>query len=176
MAQLLEVLKYPDPILRRGGKAVTEFGDALRETAQDMFHTMYHYRGVGLAAPQVGLDLSLLVLNSEGDEKKPDLELAMVNPEIISKKGMEFGEEGCLSFPGVYAEIERHRAIVVKFQHLDGEEDTVKFEDFLARIVLHEMDHLKGMLFTDRLSAAERVRVRGKLLDLEREFEGKAKT
>ena len=65
--------------------------------------------------------------------EKPDLELAMVNPEIISKKGMEFGEEGCLSFPGVYAEIERHRAIVVKFQHLDGEEDTVKFEDFLAR-------------------------------------------
>ena len=80
MAQILEVLKYPDPILRRGGEDVTEFDDTLRNTARDMFHTMYTYRGVGLAAPQVGLPLNLLVLNQEGDEAKPEEELVMVNP------------------------------------------------------------------------------------------------
>ena len=173
MAQLLEVLKYPDPVLRRGGKDVTDFDDALRETAADMLHTMYNYRGVGLAAPQVGLDLNLLVVNQEGDAQKPEEELVMVNPTIVSRKTFEFGEEGCLSFPSIYAEVERHKSVVVKYQDLHAAEQTVKFEDFLARIVLHEMDHLQGVLFVDRLSAAERIRVRGKLLDMEREFQGK---
>ena len=174
MAQLLDVLKYPDPILRRGGKEITAFDDALGETTRDMFHTMYSYRGVGLAAPQVGLDLNLLVINQEGDEQKPEEELVMINPSIISRKTFEFGEEGCLSFPNIYAEVERHKSIVVKYQDLEGAEQTVKFEEFLARIVLHEMDHLQGVLFVDRLSAAERIRVRGKLLDMEKEFQGKA--
>jgi len=174
MGQLLEVLKYPDPNLRRGGEAVTEFDETLAETAADMLHTMYNYRGVGLAAPQVGLHINLLVLNQEGDADQPEEELVMVNPEVISRKTLEFGEEGCLSFPGIYAEVERHKSVVVKYQDLTGAELTAKFEDFQARIVLHEIDHLQGALFVDRVSAAERIRVRGKLFELEREFQGKA--
>jgi peptide deformylase len=171
MAEILDVLKYPDPILRRGGQDIEVVDDALRATAGDMLHTMYNYRGVGLAAPQVGLDLNLLVLNQEGDQDKPDEELVMLNPKILSRKTLEFGEEGCLSFPGIYAEVERHKTIRVAYRDLEGVDQEVKFEDFLARIVLHEMDHLQGVLFVDRLSAAERIRVRGKLLDMEKEFE-----
>ena len=176
MAELLEVLKYPDPILRRGGKNVPEVDDAIRATAADMLHTMYNYRGVGLAAPQVGLDLNLLVVNQEGDASQPDEELVMLNPKILSRKTLEFGEEGCLSFPSIYAEVERHKTIRVSYTDLEGAEQEVKFEDFLARIVLHEMDHLQGVLFVDRLSAAERIRVRGKLLDMEKEFEARQRS
>lgn len=173
MAEILEVLKYPDPVLRRGGKDVQEVDDAIRATAANMLHTMYNYRGVGLAAPQVGLDWKLLVLNQEGDPAKPEEELVMLNPKIISRKTLEFGEEGCLSFPSLYAEVERHKVIRVAYRDLDGVDQEVKFEDFLARIVLHEMDHLQGVLFVDRLSAAERIRVRGKLLDMEKEYEAR---
>jgi peptide deformylase len=170
MAEILEVLKYPDPILRRGGKSVEEFGEELQTIAQQMLETMYSYQGVGLAAPQVGLGISLLVLNPSGDPEDRDNELVMLNPKILSRKTLEFGEEGCLSFPSIYAEVERHKKIRVSYQDLDGATHEVGFEDFLARIVLHEMDHLQGVLFVDRLSAAERVRVRGKLTDMETSY------
>ena len=173
MSELFEVLKYPDPILRRGGQDIEVFDDALEATARRMFDTMYGYRGVGLAAPQVGLDLNLLVLNSEGDKDRPELERVLINPKVVSRKTMEFGEEGCLSFPGLYAEVERHQKIRVGFRDLSGAEHEESFTGFLARIVLHEMDHLQGVLFVDRLSAAERVRVRGKLTDMERAFKEK---
>lgn len=167
MAEILEVLKYPDPTLRRGGKEVQEFGKDLRATAEQMLHTMYSYKGVGLAAPQVGLELNLLVLNPTGDPEDAEDELVMLNPKILSRKTMEYGEEGCLSFPSIYAEVERHKKIRISYQTLDGESLEVGFEDYMARIVLHEMDHLQGVLFVDRLSAAERVRVRGKLTKME---------
>lgn len=170
MAEILEILKYPDPILRRGGKEVEEFGAELRSTALQMLDTMYAYKGVGLAAPQVGLELNLLVLNPSGEAGQTDQELVLLNPKILSRKTLEFGEEGCLSFPSINAEVERHKKIRVSYQNLDGETQEVGFEDFLARIVLHEMDHLQGVLFVDRLSAAERVRVRGQLTDMEAAF------
>lgn len=170
MAEILEILKYPDPILRRGGKEVQEFGAELRSTALQMLDTMYAYKGVGLAAPQVGLALNLLVLNPSGEAGQTDQELVLLNPKILSRKTLEFGEEGCLSFPSINAEVERHKKIRVSYQNLDGETQEVGFEDFLARIVLHEMDHLQGVLFVDRLSAAERVRVRGQLTDMEAAF------
>ena len=134
---------------------------------------MYAYKGVGLAAPQVGLELSLLVLNPSGEAGQADQELVMLNPKILSRKTLEFGEEGCLSFPSINAEVERHKKIRVSYQDLDGETQEVGFEDFLARIVLHEMDHLQGVLFVDRLSAAERVRVRGQLTDMEAAFKNR---
>ena len=171
MAETLAVLKYPDPVLRRGGKDIEVFDANLAKTAADMLHTMYSYRGVGLAAPQVGLDLNLLVLNPEGDPQNTDDELLLVNPKIKSRKTLEFGEEGCLSFPGLYAEVERHCSIVVTYKDVEGAEQTAKLEGFLARIILHEMDHLQGILFVDRLSAAERIRVRGKLLELENAYQ-----
>ena len=168
MANNLEVLKYPDPVLRRGGVDITEFDDELANTARAMLDTMYTYRGVGLAAPQVGLELNLLVLNPEGDPANTDFEMVMVNPKVLSRKTLEYGEEGCLSFPGIYAEVERHRTIRVEYSNLAGEALEAKAEDFLARVILHEIDHLQGVLFVDRLSPTERIAVRGKLLEMER--------
>ena len=171
MVDILEVLKYPNPILRRGGVDVTEFDDELAKTARAMLDTMYSYRGVGLAAPQVGIELKLLVLNPEGDPANTELEMVMVNPKILSRKKLEYGEEGCLSFPGIYAEVERHHTIRVQYRNLAGEALEAKVEDFLARVILHEIDHLQGVLFVDRLSPTEAIGVRSKLLEMERAWQ-----
>ncbi len=170
----MEVLTYPDPLLRRSGRSITEFDDGLKTTVENMLETMYQYRGVGLAAPQVGLDLNLLVLNPTGAADEADDQRVLVNPKIKSRKKLEYGEEGCLSFPGIYAEVERHRDIVVEYQDADGAPHEEKLEGFLARIVLHEMDHLNGVLFVDRLSPGERIRVRTQLAELERRFAERA--
>ncbi|MEO0478623.1 MAG: peptide deformylase [Planctomycetota bacterium] len=164
----MDVVIYPGSSLRRGGKTIDSFDDELRQVVSDMFETMYSHNGVGLAAPQVGLPLNLFVLNPAGNADEKDGEMVLINPEIVKRKGHEFGEEGCLSFPGLYAEVERSKDVRVKYQDLDGEEHEERFEGFLARIVQHEADHLKGVVFTDRLSAVEKLRVRGALQDFER--------
>ncbi len=166
----MQVLVYPNPLLRRGGVPVTQFDAALGETARGLFTAMYAERGVGLAAPQVGLHLNLLVVNPTGDPAHPEEEKILVNPTIETQKGREYGEEGCLSFPGIYGEVERATSIVVT--HLDerGTAQKVTYKDFLARIVQHEMDHLRGVLFVDRLSPTDKVRVRPRLAEMERRF------
>ncbi|MCC6672839.1 MAG: peptide deformylase [Planctomycetes bacterium] len=164
----LEVVHYPEPVLRRGGKPVTAFGPELRQLAEEMLATMYSSRGVGLAAPQVGRELDLLVLNPEGSLADRTQELVLVNPRILSRKRLEFGDEGCLSFPGIYAEVERHRDIVATWQDVEGRVQEGKASGFVARIIQHEMDHLQGVLFVDRLSPADRIRVKKQLEALER--------
>ncbi len=163
----MDVVKYPDPVLRRGGKAVTDFDADLAETAEAMFRTMYDQRGVGLAAPQVGIELNLVVFNSVGDRSNRDGEIVMVNPEIKARKGKEFAEEGCLSFPGLYADVERSTSVVVDYYDLQGLAQNTKFEGFEARVVQHELDHLRGVLFVDRLSSIEKLRVRSQLQEME---------
>jgi peptide deformylase len=166
----MQVLVYPNPLLRRGGAVVTKFDASLLDTARQMFAAMYAERGVGLAAPQVGLDLNLLVLNPTGEAAHPEEEKILVNAKIETQKGREFGEEGCLSFPGIYGEVERATTIVVHFQDAAGLAQTATYQDFLARIVQHEMDHLRGVLFVDRFSPADKVRIRPRLLEMERRF------
>jgi peptide deformylase len=166
----LEVRVYPDPVLRRGGKPVTSFDSELRATAARMMTAMYDEVGVGLAAPQVGIEQKLLVLNPTGSKQDRDQELALINPKITRKKGREFDEEGCLSFPGIQADVERWIEITVTYQDLDGKEQTLKATDLLARIIQHELDHLEGVLFVDRLSAADKLRVRSKLDELEERY------
>ena len=170
----MEVLIYPDPVLRRGGQPITEFGPALRETADRMIEAMYEEGGVGLAAPQVGIELKLLVLNPTGSKDDRSGERVLCNPKIVRKKGREFDEEGCLSFPGIQAEVERWIEITVGYQDLNGEEQVLKCDGWLARIVQHEIDHLEGVFFTDRLTAAEKLRVKAKLLELEDEYKARA--
>lgn len=170
----MEVLIYPDPILRRGGTAVTTFDAELRQVAERMMEAMYEEGGVGLAAPQVGVGLKLLVLNPAGDKKDRSGELVLLNPKIAKKKGREFGEEGCLSFPGLHAEVERWVAITLTYQDLDGKEQTLSADGWLARIIQHEIDHLEGVLFVDRLTAAEKLRVKAPLLELEEQFRARA--
>ena len=166
----MEIVKYPDPVLRRGGQTVDVFDRKLADTAAEMLEAMYQYRGVGLAAPQVGLELSLLVLNPSGEAGDKDQELALVNPRVTARKTLDWGEEGCLSFPGLYAEVERHQQITIAYQDLEGAEQTRAATGFLARVILHEMDHLEGVLFIDRLSPVDRIRVKSKLLELERAY------
>jgi peptide deformylase len=170
----MDVLVYPDPILRRGGKAVTEFGADLRRLADQMMEAMYVEGGVGLAAPQVGIEHKLLVLNPAGDKKDRSGELVLCNPRLTKKKGREFGEEGCLSFPGIQAEVERWVDITVTYQDLDGKEQTLQASGWLARIVQHEMDHLDGVFFVDRLTATDKLRVKPQLLELEAKYRASA--
>jgi peptide deformylase len=166
----MEVLVYPDPVLRRGGKTVTTFDGELRTLADRMFEAMYEEGGVGLAAPQVGVEQKLLVLNPAGDKKDRSGERVLLNPRITKKKGREFGEEGCLSFPGIQAEVERWVDITVTYQDLDGKEQTLPANGWLARIIQHELDHLDGVFFVDRLTASDKLRVKAKLLELEAEY------
>ena len=166
----LEVLVYPDPVLRRGGKPVTQFDQALRDLSARMMEAMYEEGGVGLAAPQVGIEWKLLVLNPAGDKKDRSGELTLCNPKITRKKGREFGEEGCLSFPDIHAEVERWVDITVTYQDLDGVERTMTANGWLARIVQHEIDHLDGVFFTDRLTASEKLRVKPQLQELEASY------
>lgn len=170
----MQVLVYPDPILRRGGKVVSTFDPELRDLAARMIEAMYEEGGVGLAAPQVGIQQKLLVLNPAGDRKDRSGELVLCNPKITRKKGREFGEEGCLSFPGIHADVERWVSITLTYQDLDGKEQVLSTEGWLARIVQHELDHLEGVLFTDRLTAADKLRVKAQLQELEASYRAKA--
>jgi len=163
----MDIRIYPDPVLRRGGQTITSFDAELRKTAEAMFEAMYELGGVGLAAPQVGIELKLLVLNPAGSADDRSGEMALCNPVLKRKKKMVWGEEGCLSFPGIYAEVERHHEISIEYQDLDGETKELQVDDFLARIIQHEMDHLTGILFIDRFPPAEKIRSQRKLEDLE---------
>lgn len=170
----MEVLIYPHPVLRRGGKEVAAFDQDLRDLAARMLEAMYQEGGVGLAAPQVGIEQKLLVLNPTGDPADRTGEMALVNPKIVARKRLVWGEEGCLSFPGIQAEVERYDRITVVYRDLDGKEQELKATDWLARIIQHELDHLEGVLFTDRLSPADKIRVRPRLEELERRHQATA--
>ena len=166
----MDIVLYPDPVLRRGGKEVTVFDAALRETAARMVEAMYGDDGCGLAAPQVGIELKLLVLNPTGDPNDRSQEIVLVNPKVTYRKGSEWDMEGCLSFPGIHAEVERYTRITVSYQDLDGKPQELRAEGFLARVIQHEMDHLSGVLFVDRFSPADKIRVRAQLEELEARY------
>lgn len=159
------VVRYPDPVLRRVAQPVTEFGPELKRTAEAMLQRMIASKGVGLAAPQVGLSTRILVLNPNG-ERGPD-DLVLVNPTILAKAGEDtWYEEGCLSFPGIYAEVKRPDRCTIRWQDLEGNPLEREFDDFASRIIQHEFDHLEGVLLVDRMSPADRLRHRTALQDL----------
>ncbi|CAE7247364.1 def [Symbiodinium sp. KB8] len=170
----MEIRVYPDPVLRRGGQTVTDFGPELKATADAMMAAMYEEGGVGLAAPQVGIEQKLLVLNPTGSKDDTSGELVLLNPKITRKKGREFGDEGCLSFPGIQAEVERSIKITVTYTDLDGQEQTLSAEGWLARIIQHELDHLEGVLFVDRLTPVDKLRVKPQLTELEERYSSRA--
>jgi peptide deformylase len=148
---ILNLTLYPDDPLTRVAEPVTEFGPELARLAKDMLETMYAHEGVGLAGPQVGLARRLFVLH------EPDMEpLCLVNPEISELEGREEGEEGCLSLPRIYAPVPR--ATRLRVQAFDPYGKALDFEarDFLARIIQHELDHLNGVVFLDRLDILTR--------------------
>jgi len=156
----LEILEFPDPRLRTIAKAVSEFGPALQQRVKDMIETMYAENGIGLAATQVNVHERVLVLDVSESRDQPRV---YINPEILSSNGEQDCEEGCLSVPGVYAEIKRAGNVRVRAQDVRGQ----TFEEDLSGLhsicLQHEMDHLQGKLFVDYLSPLKRQMVRKKL-------------
>ncbi len=154
---------YPDPVLRKRSEDVA-VDDALSALVAGMFARMYASGGVGLAAPQIGLKKRVLVLNPEGDPAKPEGEMVLINPTLVERSGpATVFEEGCLSFPGIYAEVERPERCVVRALDRQGQPVELSLEGYVSRIVQHEYDHLEGVLLVDRMSAADRARHRGAL-------------
>ena len=152
---LLTIVKYPDPVLQQPGEPVTEFDKELRKFVADMFETMYASQGIGLAAQQVGVAKRITVIDL-GQGKDPAQKLVLINPEIISREGKQYEEEGCLSFPEIREKIARAAKVRIRAQDLDGKWFEMDGEELLSRCMQHEIDHLDGMLFIFRMSALKR--------------------
>ena len=165
---LEKVLLYPDPRLRLKAEPITKITPEVKARARAMFPLMYEERGIGLAAPQIGWNVRLFVMNVTG---KPEDEVVVVNPVVTEKTGgMWSFEEGCLSLPGIRGKVERERHVVIEGQDLDGNQLRFELEGLPGRCMLHEYDHLDGMLFIDRLSPAKRQSLKRRLHELEEDF------
>ncbi|MCH2100558.1 MAG: peptide deformylase [Planctomycetes bacterium] len=168
----MEIVLFPDPRLRARNTPIETFDSGLAKLARDMFEVMYRTQGVGLAAPQVGMNVKLLIFNEEGKPEATEREIVLCNPRITSKsKERVSGEEGCLSFPGIYAPVQRHETIVIEAEDLEGNTFKKEFADWEARIFQHEFDHLDGVLFIDRFSPSDKTRLKPRLMDLKRTYQ-----
>ena len=165
---ILKIVKYPEPVLQQPGEPVTEFNDELRRLVADMFETTYAKQGVGLAAPQVGVSKRLTTIDlSQG--KDPKEKLVLVNPEIISKEGRLYEEEGCLSFPDISEKVVRAAKVNIRAQDEYGKWFEMEGTDLLSRCFQHEIDHVDGVLFIFRMSALKRDLTIRKIRKLQRE-------
>jgi peptide deformylase len=149
---------------------VQAINDDLRNIVREMFELMYAAKGIGLAANQVALPYRLFVVNVTADPAEKDEEIVFLNPRIRRRKGSATGEEGCLSLPGLYANIERAEEVIIEAYDLDGEGFEMELDDLPARVVQHETDHLEGILFVDRLDPEERMKLEPRLLGFESDF------
>jgi len=152
---IMRIYHYPEPVLKVLAKKVTTFNDELRQLVKDMAETMYAAPGIGLAAPQVGISQRIIVIDCSGKDAPPQL-IAAINPEIVVRSGERCEEEGCLSVPGYYANVQRSEQVTVTFQNLNGERCEISAEGLLAVAFQHEIDHLDGILFVDHLSPLKR--------------------
>ncbi len=177
MAEKLEFLltRYPEPVLRKPALAVERFDAELAETVAAMFELMYKSQGVGLAAPQVGLNRRILVLDPAGSPDDPEsAPLVLVNPTVLELAGeATLYEEGCLSFPGIFAEVRRPERCRVRAFTVTGEPFEVGYEGFTSRVVQHEYDHLEGVLLVDRMSAADKQRHKAALAELVESYQSR---
>ncbi len=151
---ILKIYQYPEAVLREETRKVESFDDELGKLVEDMADTMYAAPGIGLAAPQVGRSLKVVVLDTSRDADRKYF--AMINPEIIAHEGSQFDEEGCLSVPELIAQVKRHRRVTVTFQDLAGAPRELCAQDRFAVVLQHELDHLDGVLFLDHLSPLKR--------------------
>ena len=159
----LRLVTYPGPVLRKQAKSIKGVDGKLIEIAGEMFEVMYENSGVGLAAPQVGLSKRLLVLDIRQDGF-PDY--IMINPRITRREGSIEAEEGCLSVPELFGDVNRAELVEVAYVDRDGEEQTLEAEGLLARAIQHEIDHLNGVLFIDRLEKSQRKGLEQQLREL----------
>ena len=159
------IVKYGDPVLEIPAETITSFDDELKKLVEDMFESMYAAKGVGLAAPQIGISKRIAVVDVTFKED-PDAKLVLVNPEIISKEGRQRGTEGCLSLPEFREEVTRAQKVTVRAQDANGKFFEHTGEDLLARAFLHETDHLNGKLYISHISALKRDLIKRKIRKL----------
>ncbi len=165
------ILKYGEPVLEKASEPVTDFDTPdLQGLIQDMWETMYAAKGVGLAAPQIGANkrISVIDISVGEDETK---KIVIINPEIISRDGKQTGEEGCLSLPGFREPVTRANKVTIRAQNEKGETVEIEGEELLARAFEHEIDHLNGILFINHLSALKRDIIRRKIKKMQRSGE-----
>ncbi|HEX8633288.1 MAG TPA: peptide deformylase [Pyrinomonadaceae bacterium] len=159
---LLEIMTYPNPVLETPGEPVTVFDDELRKLVADMFETMDAASGVGLAAPQVGVSRRLFVMDCSGG-RDPQQRVVLINPEVLSIEGEQSGDEGCLSFPGIFFPVKRSLRAVVRAQDVRGETFELDGMNLTARCMLHETDHCDGIVFIDHTTVLKREMVKRRM-------------
>ena len=164
---LMEIVTWPNPILDTPGDAVTDFGHGLKQLVADMFETMYSAPGVGLAAVQVGVSQRLFVMDCSAG-KDPDQRVVMINPEVVGIEGKQDGDEGCLSFPGIFFSVQRNLRAIVRAHDINGNEFELDETELTARCMLHETDHCDGIVFLDKMSALKRELVKRKIKKLQK--------
>jgi len=164
----LKIIFYPDPRLRKISPTVTKFDAQLNALAQRMFELMREEQGVGLAAPQVGVNVRMFVMNPTGE---PDDDQVIVNPVLLDADGNEPDDEGCLSLPKIRTNVDRATSLRLKAQTVTGQPIDTVLQDFEARVVQHEVDHLNGILLIDRMGFTSRMGVRKRLRDMELDYE-----
>lgn len=168
--KIYKIVKFGDPILEKPTAPVKNFDSKLEELAEDMFASMYAAQGVGLAAPQIGLNLRMAVVDVTGG-KNPEAKIVLANPEVIHGEGEKREEEGCLSIPGFRGYVVRPQFVTIKAQNAKGETFEIRGEDLLARAFCHEIDHLNGILFIQHLSMLKRDLIKRKIKKLRKQGE-----
>ncbi|MHC4954392.1 MAG: peptide deformylase [Planctomycetota bacterium] len=169
----MRIVYYPDPVLQQRAQPVDLAREGLREFVEEMIHTMKEAAGVGLAGPQVGEPMRLFVASETGEI---DDAIAFINPEIRPFGSPQPFEEGCLSLPGLNGEVTRPESVEVTWTDLDGERHTAEFTSLMARIIQHEFDHLEGVLFFQRMTPADRIRIRADLEAFEADYRERNRT
>jgi peptide deformylase len=166
----LKIVQYPHPALRHPAKPLSGIGEDTRKLAQAMLELMVEHKGLGLAAPQVGMPWQMFVAYCGGESEQPDLAGVFINPTIVDKRGTMEGEEGCLSFPGLYRKVRRARTVSVQAYNLQGQLVEMELSDLPSRLWQHETDHLHGILFIDKLGPIGKLAARTSLSEFEREY------
>jgi peptide deformylase len=161
------IVLYGDPVLEKPAEPVTEFNEELKKLIDDMFESMYAAHGVGLAAPQIGIDKRIAVIDTTFKED-PNAKLVLVNPEIVKREGRQAGQEGCLSLPDFRENVTRANIVTVRAQDVEGKWFEKTGDDLLARALLHETDHLNGRLFISHVSGLKRDLIKRKIKKLVR--------
>ncbi len=166
----MQIVNYPHPALRHKSRVLTMIDKDVRLVAGRMLELMYEAHGLGLAANQVAWPFQLLVMNDLADPEQKENERVLINPVVMDRKGSQEGEEGCLSFPMLYQKVRRAKTVVVQGYNLDGQGIEITASDLSARVLLHEIDHLHGVLFIDNMGPIARLASRGTLRAFERDY------
>lgn len=166
----MEIVKFGHPVLKWKSKPFQDIPDGFDRIIDEMFELMYSARGVGLAANQVGLPYRFFIANPTADPAEKDEEFVFINPKIVRKKGWGEAEEGCLSLPEVFGDVERAQTVEMEAFDLDGEAYSIEADDLMARILQHELDHLDGVLFIDRMKPDKLDLLRLKIRNIENQF------